>query len=118
MLVLVPTREDVLAIQSVEDAFDLRTTTIKPWEVALIRVALAEGLLESTLHALEAAEDELVPEAAVDRVIASGRAVSKDIAAGPRQIGINFEGRIRGRRILRVKVSWEDCYYVPTVHTV
>src|ERR1700733_3896344 len=115
MLVLVPTREDVLAIQSIEDAFDLTTTTIKRREVALIRVALAEGLIESTLHEIEAAEDEAISQAAVDRVIAAGRAASKDIDRhGSRQLGINFEGQIRGRRIIRVKVSWEYHYYVPT----
>ncbi len=125
MLVLVPTREDVLAIQSIEDAFDLTTTKVKRWEVELIRIALAEGLVKSTLHELDAAEDDLVPEPAVDRVIASGDAVSKDVDAwGPRQIGINFEGeirasrKIRGPRRIRVKVSWDDVYYIPTVHTV
>jgi hypothetical protein len=43
MLVLVPTREDVLAIQSIDQAFDLSTQRIQFWEVALIRVALADG---------------------------------------------------------------------------
>jgi hypothetical protein len=115
----VPTREDVLAIRSIDDAFDLSTTKIKPREVALIRVALAEGLVQSTMHELHAADDELIAERAVDRVIAEGRAASKDVdPAGPRQIGINFEGRAGARRRIRVKVSWEDGYYVVTAHSI
>lgn len=114
-----PTRADVLAIRSIEEAFDLSTVAIRPSEVTLIRVALSEGLIVYTLHALDAQEDEMIPDGAVDRVIESGRPASKDIhPMGPRQQGINFEGRIRGPRTIRVKVSWDDCYYIPTVHTI
>jgi hypothetical protein len=115
----VPTREDVLAIRSIEEAFDLSTTRIKRREVALIRVALAEGLLISTVHELYAADDELISETAVDRVIAAGKAASKEVDPdGSRQIGINFEGQVEARRTIRVKVSWEDGYYVVTVHLI
>ena len=114
-----PTREDVLAIRSIEDAFDLSTTKVRRNEVALIRVALVEGMLRSTMHALYAAEDEQIPDDAIDDVIANGEAVSKDLRSdGVRQIGINFEGQADLRRRIRVKVSWEDGYYVVTTHTV
>jgi hypothetical protein len=115
----VPTRADVLAIRSIDEAFDLSTTKVRRREVALIRVALAEGLLRSTMHELYAAEDEQIPDAAIDSVIAFGKAISKDIDFhGTQQIGINFEGAADARRRIRTKVSWEDGYYVVTVHTI
>ncbi|MEA2690377.1 MAG: hypothetical protein QOD51_2984 [Candidatus Eremiobacteraeota bacterium] len=119
MLVLVPTREDVLAIQSIEDAFDLTTTKINGWEVALIRVAEAQGLLEFPGHAHAAASDEAITENDVMTAIRSGRAASKDIdLAGYRKVGINFERTIARRRRIRVKVSWDRRHYTVTVHTI
>jgi hypothetical protein len=115
----VPTREDVLAIRSIEAAFDLSTRKVRKREVALIRVAAMEGLLELTEHAAMAADDESIPYAAVNAVVIGGRAASKDTGeAGDRQIGINFEGSIPDRRRIRTKVAWQDGYLVVTVHTV
>jgi len=59
----VPTRADVLAIRSIEDAFDITTTKIRRAEVALIRTAEAEGLLEYTNHAAAAAGDASMSKA-------------------------------------------------------
>jgi hypothetical protein len=88
MLVFVPTREDVLAIQSIDEAFDLRTTQPQPWEVALIRTALAEGLLIIPRHAHDAANDEGISKRDVRRIIRTGKARSKDMDPyGPRQVG-------------------------------
>jgi hypothetical protein len=119
MLVLVPTREDVLAIRSIEDAFDVSTAAIRRREVALIRVAEAEGLLEYPHHAQEAADDDGLTEGEVMSAIRTGKAVSKDLNSdGGRQVGINFERTISGRRRIRVKVSWDRFHYTVTVHTI
>lgn len=114
-----PTRADVLAIRSIEEAFDLTTAKIRHAEVALVRVAEAEGLLEYPNHASAAASDEGITRKDVMSAIRLGKAVSKDVHRdGPRQVGINFERMIsRGRRI-RVKVSWERRHYTVTVHTI
>lgn len=118
MLVLVPTREDVLAIRSIEEAFDLSTTKVRKREVALIRVAEAEGLIRLTDHAERACDDESVAEELVWEVVQRGKARSKDVdACGGRQIGLNFDGQADRRRI-RVKVSWQMRYFVATVHTL
>jgi len=115
----VPTREDVLAIRSIDQAFDLSTTTVRRAEVALIRVAEAEGLLEFPNHAAAAASDEGVTREQVMSAIRCGKAASKDIDPnGPRQVGINFERMISHRRRIRVKVSWERRHYTVTVHTI
>lgn len=119
MLVLVLTREDVLAIRSVEDAFDLSTKLIRLRKVALIRVAEAEGLLEYPGHAQAAATDDGLTEEDVMSAIRSGRAASKDIDPnGQRQVGINFERTVSRRRRIRVKVSWDRRHYTVTVHTI
>ena len=116
---LVPTREDVLAIRTIEEAFDLWTTAVTKREVALIRVAGHAGLLDFTEHASIAADDEMIPLAAVRRVIETARVRMKDVdPAGERSIGINFEGTLADRRRIRAKVSWDDGYLVVTVHTI
>jgi hypothetical protein len=79
MLVLVPTREDVLAIRSIDEAFDLTTTKPQHWEVALIRTALAEGLFIFPQHAEDAADEEGIIEHDIQRVIRTGKAKSKDV---------------------------------------
>jgi hypothetical protein len=115
----VPTREDVLRIRSIEEAFDLSTTTVRKREVALIRVAYDANLLDLTEHAIVEADDEMIPHASVRRVAGRGQAVSKDVdERSLRQIGINMEGDIPDRRRIRTKVSWEDGYYAVTVHTI
>jgi hypothetical protein len=115
----VPTREDVLAIRSIEEAFDLSTHKVRKREVALIRVAAAERLIRLTSHADDAMDDEAIAEEIVLQTILHGRARSKDIdARSGRQIGINFEGDGRSERRIRVKVSWAVRYFVATVHTV
>jgi hypothetical protein len=114
----VPTRADVLAIRSIEDAFDLSTTRIRRAEVALVRVAEAEGLLEYPNHASAAASEEGITRDEVMSSIRHGKAVSKDIDRdGPRQVGINFERMVSHGRRIRVKVSWERRHYTVTVHT-
>ena len=119
MLVFVPTREDVLAIRSLDEAFDLWTPKVTRREVALIRIAAAEGLLEIRRHAHDAAEDEAITIGEVVNVVRHGNPASKDVdARGSRQVGINFEGKASaGRRIL-VKVSWDRRHYTVTVHTI
>ena len=98
MLVYVPTREDVLAIRSLDEAFDLWTPRMTRREVALIRIAAAEGLLEIRHHAHDAAEDESIIIGEVVNVVRYGNPASKDVDAhGSRQVGINFEGKAWGR---------------------
>lgn len=118
MLGLVPTRDDVLAIRSIEEAFDLSTRKVRKREVALIRVAEREDLIRLTGHAEDAMDDEAIAEDAVRFVIRRGTPASKDVdeTAG-RQIGINFEGELDACE-LRVKVSWRLGYFVATVHTL
>jgi hypothetical protein len=119
MLVFVPTRDDVLAIRSIDDAFDLWTSKVTRREVALIRIAAAEGLLEIRHHAHDAAEDESITIAAVVNVVRYGKPASKDVDAhGSRQVGINFEGKISAGHRIRVKVSWDRRHYTVTVHTI
>ncbi len=119
MLVFVPTREDVLAIRSIEDAFDLWTSKVTRREVALIRIAAAERLLEIRHHADDAAGDESIAIEAIVDVVRYGKPASKDVDAyGSRQVGINFEGKISAKRRIRVKVSWDRRHYTVTVHTI
>ena len=114
-----PSREDVLAIRSIEEAFDLSTTTVMPRELGLIRVAAREGLLEIRRHASRAAADEDIPERDVVAAVRFGRPKRKDVdPVGLRQIGINFERTLRDGRRLRVKVSWDRRHYTVTVHTI
>jgi hypothetical protein len=115
----VPTREDVLRIRSIEEAFDLSTTKVRKREVALIRVAERERLIELTDHAEDAADDEGIDEADIWGAVRRGSAGSKDRdERRGRQIGVNFEADVRGPRRIRVKVSWNRQYFIPTVHTV
>jgi len=117
--VLVPTREDVLAIRTIEEAFDLWTTAVTKREVALIRVASRSGLLRFTPHAVFETDEEMIPPPVVWRVVEHARIRTKDIdPAGERSIGINFEGTIRDRRRIRAKVSWDRGYLIVTVHTI
>jgi hypothetical protein len=115
----VPTREDVLRIRSIEEAFDLSTTKVRKHEVALIRVAERERLIRLTEHAKEAAQDEGIAHEWIWRTIRHGKARSKDCHEDfGRQIGLNLEAEADGRRIIRVKVSWRARYFIATVHTV
>jgi hypothetical protein len=95
MLVLVPTREDVLAIRSIEEAFDLSTTTVRKREVALIRAAYDGNLLVLSEHAMVEADDEMIGYDSARKVAGTGKASSKDISEyGTRRIGLNMEGAI------------------------
>ena len=119
MVVLVPTREDVLAIRSIDEAFDVSTTKIRKGEVALIRVAYDANLLDLTEHAIVEADDEMIPRSSVKRVAGRGKAMSKDVDERlERRIGINMEGDILDRRRIRTKVSWDDGYFAVTVYTI
>ena len=112
-----PTREDVLAIRSIEEAFDLSTRRVTKRELALIRIASRGDLLEFTEHAAAEADDELVPHAAVWKVIERTKRTSKDLEpTAQRQVGINFERNIQPGRRIRVKVSWDRRHYTATVH--
>ncbi|MDQ6943994.1 MAG: hypothetical protein M3169_15965 [Candidatus Eremiobacteraeota bacterium] len=113
-----PTREDVLAIQTIEEAFDLWTPAVTKRELMLIRVAARWNLLMFTLHAVNEADDELIPLTTIRHVVEHARITTKDIdSAGKRSIGINFEGTLPDRRRIRAKVSWERGYFIVTVHT-
>ena len=113
------TREDVLRIRSIEEAFDLSTTRVRKREVALIRVASREDLIELTVHAAEEADDEMIPHAAVWSVIEQTKLTSKDVdPSGERHIGVNFDGAIPDGRSIRAKITWDDGYLVVTVHTI
>jgi hypothetical protein len=108
-------RDDVLAIERIEEAFDLFTSGVQVWEVDLIRTALTEGLIEMTLHAVYAADDDGILPDEVWPIIKTGEPVSKDIDPhGPRKIGINFESPLEDGRRICVKVSWENRYYIAT----
>lgn len=114
-----PTREDVLAIRSLEEAFDLWTPRVTKREVALIRVASVWSLVELTEHAAIEADDEMIPHSAVWGVIERARAKTKDLGqTGDRAVGVNFEGTIPDHRRIRTKVSWDDGYFIATVHTI
>jgi hypothetical protein len=115
----VPTREDVLAIRSIDEAFDLSTPKVGKREVSLIRVAERERLIRLTEHAEDAAVDDGIAEADIWGAVRRGPAGPKDRDESMgRQIGINFEADVRGRRRIRVKVSWDRTHFIPTVHTV
>jgi hypothetical protein len=115
----VPTREDVLAIRSIDEAFDLSTATVMPWELALIRVAAQERLIDVRGHAFRAADRHAIQERDVLGAVRLGNPASKDIDLyGPRQVGINFERTLRDGRRIRVKVSWDRRHYTVTVHTI
>ena len=114
-----PTREDVLRIRSIEEAFDLSTTKLRKHEVALIRVAERERLIRLTVHARDAAEDEAIDREEIWNAVRSGTARSKDRdPAHERQVGVNFETVTHDGRRIRVKVSWDLRYFIATVHTV
>jgi hypothetical protein len=119
MLVLVPTREDVLAIRSIEEAFDLWTRKVTKREKDLIRIASASKLLRFTVHAAFEADDEMIPQSAILGVVERAKRSSKDLGDdGSRQVGINFEGAIPDKRRIRTKVAWQDGYLIVTVHTI
>lgn len=101
------------------DGFDFSTIEITPLEVAAVRAATQAGLLAVTKHAEIEAKADSVTLAQIETVILNGKAVSKDFPGHPtRQAGLNFEGRAGGIRVVRIKVAWQDYYYVATVHTV
>jgi hypothetical protein len=101
------------------DAFDLTTTDILQWELELVWRAVELGVIELSQHAERAAADDTVPTAALFRVIRQGLPRSKDIGmTDDRRPGINFEGKLPGRRWIRIKVSWRMRYVIVTVHTL
>jgi hypothetical protein len=110
---------DPRKVACLADAFDLTTTDVIHWELELVWTAVELKLVIVSPHARRAARDESIPDVAIWRVVRDGRPRSKDTTAtGARQIGINFEGKIRGRRRIRVKVSWLVRYVIVTVHTL
>ncbi len=85
----------------------------------LIRVAARWNLLKFTQHAVNEADDEMIPLRSIRHVVEHARIRTKDIdPAGKRSIGINFEGSLPDRRRIRAKVSWERGYFIVTVHTI
>ena len=110
---------DPLDVTRLEEAFDLTTTDIMPWELHLIWKAAELGVLRISGHAERAAKEESIPIPVIHGVIRSGSPRSKDIStAEGRQRGINFEGKRRTRTWVRAKVTWDDDYVVATVHTL
>ena len=70
-------------------------------------------------HARRAANDDSVPESVIWRIVREGVARSKDVIPDDmRRVGINFEGKQRGGKWVRVKVSWLVRYVVVTVHAL
>jgi hypothetical protein len=101
------------------DAFDLTTPEVLQWELELIWKAIDSAQIVLSEHAQRAATDDAIPRDAVWRVIRDGIRRSKDLdPAGHRKIGINFEGKVRGGRWIRLKVSWWRRYIVATVHAL
>ncbi len=104
-------------VTRLEEAFDLSTTEIQPWELELVWKAETLGLIALSGHAWRAAKDDSIPAAAIWRVVRDGMRRSKDVTTeGGRRIGINFEGKRRGGGWIRAKISWKDEYTVATVH--
>ncbi len=65
------------------------------------------------------ADEEMIPHPAVRRVVERAKITTKDFdSTGERSVGVNFEGTIPDRRRIRAKVSWDDGYFVATVHTI
>ena len=106
-------------VTRIEDAFDITTTDVLPWELNLIWSSEELGLLALSAHAARAAKDDSIPSGAIRRVVREGIPRSKDVTTDEnRQIGINFEGKRRGGGWLRAKVTWRDAYVVATVHAL
>jgi hypothetical protein len=112
-------RTDPRNVTCLAEAFDLTTTEIRQWELALIWIAVSLGIVRFSRHAQQAAEDDSIPQPAIWRIINEGNPRSKDITSyGKRQVGINFEGKRRGGGWIRVKVSWQVRYTIVTVHAL
>jgi hypothetical protein len=120
ILLIVLGRDDVLAIASIEAAFDHTNSRVSSREVDLVAAALAEDLILLTEHAIDEADDEGIPQAGIWAIVGRGTPVSKDLEPGDseRQVGLNFEGRLADGRRASVKISWEDGYFVATIYTV
>jgi len=111
--------DDPRKVRSLEDAFDLTTPDIQLWELHLIWRAVAEGLVRLDEHGDRAASDESITSSDISRVLVRGTPRSKDIGRhAHRRIGINFEGKVAGGRMMRVKVSWFAGYVIVTVHAL
>jgi hypothetical protein len=110
---------DPREVTRLAQAFDLTTTEIVQWELELIWRAEELELLALSTHAAEAADDESIPRAAIRRIVRNGIPRSKDATTRDgRQIGINFEGKLRRTGWIRTKVTWRNEYIVATVHTL
>jgi hypothetical protein len=106
-------------VKCLEDAFDITTSSVLPWELELVWRAVELGVIILSQHARQAAEDDSVPEPAIWRIVREGVARSKDVLPGHvRHVGINFDGKKRGGDWVRVKVSWRVRYVVVTVHAL
>jgi hypothetical protein len=106
-------------VTCVEEAFDLTTTDVVVWELELIRKAEELGLVIISPHAAQAAIDDSIPKAAIWRIVREGFPRSKDLSTqDDRQVGINFEGKRRGGRWFRAKVTWRVEYVIATVHAL
>ena len=104
---------------SIEEAFDFSVPYVTADEVSRIRSALEAGSLLVPLHGTNAAVDDALTLQQILNVVAVGVPTSKDLLTSKtRQAGVNFEGRAGGSRKIRVKVSWQESYYVVTVHSI
>ena len=105
--------------KTLQKAFDFSVLYVTADEVVRIRFALESGTLLVPLHGTNAAIDDALTLHQILNVIAVGVPVSKDMPTSKnRQPGVNFEGRAGGSRKIRVKVSWQQSYYVVTVHII
>ena len=105
--------------KTLQEAFDFSVLYVTADEVVRIRFALESGTLLVPLHGTNAAIDDALTLHQILNVIAVGVPVSKDMPTSKnRQPGVNFEGRAGGSRKIRVKVSWQQSYYVVTVHII
>ena len=101
------------------EGFDFSTRLPTPLEIDAVRSAVLTGRLIVSDHALIEAQKDSVTLEQMYHVILNGAAISKDFPDHQsRQSGLNFEGRAGGKRVVRLKVSWQDGYYLVTVHTV
>ncbi len=104
---------------TLEQAFDFSVEYATADEVARIRLSLEQRTIIVPEHAVIASDDDAITLSQVFSVIGSGVPVSKDFPnSRSRQAGINFEGRAGGSRKIRVKISWDNGYYVVTVHAI
>jgi len=104
---------------TIEEAFDLSTSTIHAWEIAKIKYAVSVDGIVMSPHADEQSFEREFDIDDCYHVLNHGKAKTKDLPYNveERQPGISYEGNlVDGRRFL-VKVGWwQDRYTIVTAH--